>query len=141
MDSCERQRRSDITFSLIKQSLLPKRSEMSLEGTQRLILQNSGADKSHLATGRQPSLSPLRKSCPSSEHNLMGASTRRCPGGQQVWRYSSVTVWRGVCLTHQRRHKHEREGTPSLNTEVRRRLRSARPPAHPGHAFRGCGSI
>src|ERR1700694_3336309 len=25
----------------------------------------------------------------------MGASTRRCPGGQQVWRYSSVTVWRG----------------------------------------------
>jgi ketosteroid isomerase-like protein len=56
----------------------------------------------------------------------MGASTRRCPGGQQVWRYSSVTVWRGVCLTHQRRHKHEREGTPSLNTEVRRCLRSAR---------------
>src|SRR6202007_706680 len=68
----------------------------------------------------------------SSQHNLMGASTRRCPGGHQVWRYSSVTVWRGVCLTHQRRHKHEREGTPSLNTEVRRRLRSARPPAHPG---------
>src|SRR5580700_2050717 len=79
--------------------------------------------------------------CSSSEHNLMGASTRRCPGGEQVWRYSSVTVWRGVCLTHQRRHKHEREGTPSLNSEVRRCLRSARRPAHPGHALRGCGSI
>src|SRR5216684_1892730 len=83
----------------------------------------------------------LRQSCSSSEHNLMGASTHRCPGGEQVWRYSSVTVWRDVCLTHQRRHKHEREGTPSLNTEVRRCLRSARRPAHPGHAFRGCGSI
>src|ERR1700745_1683858 len=71
----------------------------------------------------------------------MEASTRRCPGGEQVWRYSSVTLWRGVCLTHQRRPKHEREGTPSLNTEVRRCLRSARRPAHPGHAFRGCGSI
>src|SRR5580693_2551448 len=81
------------------------------------------------------------ESSPSSERNLMGASTRRCPGGEQVWRYSSVTLWRGVCLTHQRRHKHEREGTPSLNTEVRRCLRSARPPAHLGHAFRGCGSI
>src|SRR4029077_3836270 len=32
----------------------------------------------------------------------MGASTRRRPGGEQVWRYSSVTVWRGVCLTHQK---------------------------------------
>src|SRR5260370_7861318 len=114
---------------------------MSLERKQRLILQKSGDDKSHLVSGRQPSLSPLRKSCPSSEHNLMGASTRRCPGGQQVWRYRSVTVWRGVCLTHQRRHKHEREGTPSLNTEVRRCLRSARPPAHPVHAFRERGSI
>jgi len=28
----------------------------------------------------------------------MGASTHRCPGGEQVWRYGSVTVWRGVCL-------------------------------------------
>jgi len=62
------------------------------------ISQNSGGDKSHLASGRQPSLNPLRKSCPSSEHNLMGGSTRRY-GGEQVWRYSSVTVWRGVCLT------------------------------------------
>jgi len=35
---------------------------------------------------------------PSSEHHLMVASTCRCPGGEQVWRYSSVTVWRGVCL-------------------------------------------
>jgi hypothetical protein len=41
--------------------------------------------------------------------NLMEASTRRCPGGEQVWRDSSVTVCRGVCLTYQRRHKHERE--------------------------------
>jgi FixJ family two-component response regulator len=41
--------------------------------------------------------------------NPMGASVGQCPGGEQVWRYSSVTVWRGVCLTHQRRHKHERE--------------------------------
>ena len=49
----------------------------------------------------------------------MRASAGQCPGGEQVWRYSSVTVWRGVCLTHQRRHKHEREGNPSLNTEVR----------------------
>jgi len=28
----------------------------------------------------------------------MKASTRRCPGGEQLRRYSSVTVWRGVCL-------------------------------------------
>jgi hypothetical protein len=40
----------------------------------------------------------------------MGASTPRCPGGEQVWRHSSVTVRRGVCLTQQRSHKHEREG-------------------------------
>jgi ketosteroid isomerase-like protein len=44
----------------------------------------------------------------------MGASTRRCPGGEQVWRYSSVTVCRGVCLTHQRRHQHEREELQAL---------------------------
>src|SRR5258706_1211469 len=86
-------------------------------------------------------LSRRSPSCPSSEHHLMGASPRQCAGGEQLRRYSSVTVCRGVCLTHQRRHKHEREGTPSLNTEVRRCLRSARPPAHPGHAFRGCGGI
>ena len=53
MDSCERQRRAAITFSVINQSLLPSRSEMSLERAQRLIPQNSGADKSHLASGRQ----------------------------------------------------------------------------------------
>ena len=47
--------------------------------------------------------------CPSSEHNLIGDSTRQCPGGEQLRRYSSVTVCRGVCLTDQRRHKHERE--------------------------------
>jgi NAD(P)-dependent dehydrogenase (short-subunit alcohol dehydrogenase family) len=29
----------------------------------------------------------------------MGDSTRQCPGGEQLWRYSSVTVCRGVCLT------------------------------------------
>jgi type IV secretory pathway protease TraF len=29
----------------------------------------------------------------------MGAFAGQCPGGEQVWRYSSVTVWRGVCLT------------------------------------------
>jgi hypothetical protein len=68
----------------------------------------------------------------------MGASPRQCPSGEQLRRYSSVTVCRGVCLTHERRHKNEREGTPSLNTEVRRCFRSARPPAHPGHAFRRC---
>src|SRR5258708_6877485 len=72
---------------------------------------------------------------PSSDHNPMGASAGQCPGGEQVWRYSSVTVWRGVCLTDQRRHKHEREGTPSLNTEVRRCFRSARPQDFPGDAF------
>src|SRR4029077_9555132 len=75
--------------------------------------------------------------CPSSDHNPMGASAGQCPGGEQVWRYSSVTVWRGVCLTHQRRHKHEREGTASLNTEVRRCLRSARPQACHRDACRG----
>jgi hypothetical protein len=47
IDSCERQRRAAITFSVINQSLLPNRSEMSLERAQRLIPQNSGADKSH----------------------------------------------------------------------------------------------
>jgi len=46
----------------------------------------------------KPSLSALRKSCPSSEHNLMGGSTRQCPGGEQLRRDSSVTVCRGVCL-------------------------------------------
>src|SRR5246127_29548 len=47
-----------------------------------------------------------------------------------------------ACVSlYERRHNHEREGTPSISPEVRRRLRSARPPAHPGHAFRGCGSI
>ena len=40
---------------------------------------------------------------------LSGAEMDMCPGGEQVWRNSSVTVCRGVCLTHQRRHKHERE--------------------------------
>jgi hypothetical protein len=29
----------------------------------------------------------------------MGASTRQCPGGEQLRRHSSVTVCRGVCLT------------------------------------------
>jgi hypothetical protein len=53
MDSCERQRRAAITFSVINQSLLPNRSEMSLDRAQRLIPQNPGADKSHLASGRQ----------------------------------------------------------------------------------------
>jgi hypothetical protein len=53
MDSCERQRRAAITFSVINQSLLSKRSEMSLEREQRLIPQNSSAGKSHLASGRQ----------------------------------------------------------------------------------------
>jgi len=47
----------------------------------------------------KPSLSPLRKSCPSSDHNLMAAFTRQCPGGEQLRRYSCVTVCRGVCLT------------------------------------------
>jgi hypothetical protein len=42
---------------------------------------------------------------PSSDQIPMGASAGQCPGGEQVGRYSSVTVWRGVCLTHQRRHK------------------------------------
>ena len=110
MDSCERQRRAAITFSVINQSLLQSRTEMSLESAALTSLIWRVVGKA--------SLSPLRKSCESSEHNLMGASTGRCPGGEQVWRYSSVTVWRGVCLTHKRRHKHEREGTPSLNTEV-----------------------
>jgi hypothetical protein len=44
---------SAITFSVINQSLLPNRSEMSLERAQRLIPQNFGVDKSHLASGRQ----------------------------------------------------------------------------------------
>ena len=35
----------------------------------------------------------------SSEHNLMGVPTRQCAGGEQLRRYSSVTVCRGVCLT------------------------------------------
>jgi hypothetical protein len=47
----------------------------------------------------KPSLMPLQKSCPSSEHNLMGASTRQCPDGEQLRRHSSVTVCRSVCLT------------------------------------------
>ena len=33
-----------------------------------------------------PNLEPLLRSCPSSEHNLVGTSTRQCPGGEQVWR-------------------------------------------------------
>ena len=53
MDSCERQGRAAITFSVINQSLLPNRSEMSLDRAQRLIPQNPGADRSHLASGRQ----------------------------------------------------------------------------------------
>src|SRR3984957_1331850 len=65
----------------------------------------------------------------------MGASAGQCPGGEQIRRYSSVTLCRGVCLTHQRRHNHERDGTPSLSTEVRRCLRSSRRQDFPGDAF------
>ena len=43
----------------------------------------------------------------------MGASTRECPGGEQLRRYSSVTVCRGVCLTRLERHKYKRQSTPS----------------------------
>src|ERR1700730_1062231 len=53
MDSCERQRRAAITFSVINQSLLPNRSEMSLERAQRLLPQNPGADKPHVTSRRQ----------------------------------------------------------------------------------------
>jgi len=34
----------------------------------------------------------------SSEHNLMEASTHRCPGGEPIRRYGPVTVCSGVCL-------------------------------------------
>src|SRR5882762_11403718 len=53
MDSCERQRRAAITFSVINQSLLLNRSEMSLERAQRLLPQNPGADEPHLTSRRE----------------------------------------------------------------------------------------
>jgi hypothetical protein len=42
------------------------------------------------------------------EHYLMGATTRRCPGGEQLRRYCFVTVCRDVCLTRVEA-THERE--------------------------------
>jgi hypothetical protein len=62
MDSCERQRRAAITFSVINQSLLPNRSEMSLERVQRLFPQNPGADEPHLTSATLP-LPGLGKVC------------------------------------------------------------------------------
>jgi len=56
---------------------------------------------------RSPAAARITSGFQSSEHNLMEASTRRCPGGERLRRYSSVTVWRGVCLTHQMRHKRD----------------------------------
>src|ERR1700719_4557244 len=52
MDSCERQRRAAITFSVINQSLLSNRSEMSLERVQRLLPQNPCVDEPHLTSRR-----------------------------------------------------------------------------------------
>src|SRR4029077_14058676 len=53
MDSCARQRRAALTFSVINQSLLSNPSEMSLERAQRLLRQNPGADEPHLTSRRQ----------------------------------------------------------------------------------------
>jgi hypothetical protein len=52
-----------------------------------------------LFVGTNPTDELITSGCPSSEHNLMGASAGRCPGGEQLRRYCSVTVCRGVCLT------------------------------------------
>src|ERR1700745_3500794 len=52
MDSCERKRRAAIICSVINQSLLPNRSEMSLQRAQRLLPQNPGADEPHLTSRR-----------------------------------------------------------------------------------------
>jgi hypothetical protein len=43
---------------VINQSLLPNRSEMSLERAQRLLSQNPGADKPHVTSRRQPGSYP-----------------------------------------------------------------------------------
>jgi hypothetical protein len=52
-----------------------------------------------LFVGTNPTDELITSGLPTPEHNLMGAFTRRCPGGEQLRRYCSVTVCRGVCLT------------------------------------------